>query len=83
MCGDTEKPTVNTALYGDLDGLLKDRSVSPNLHNPPNLVLDVGSGSFVGNRNSLCDDGGKCQRKVLLVACLGLLDNFCNNEWVR
>ena len=65
--------TINPRLNGLLDTEVKDLPLSPNLHNPPQLLLNLIRSSLIGGCSCLGDDGRECDEEIVLVTGLGLL----------
>jgi hypothetical protein len=58
------------------DFLVENASLPPNIHNSPQLSLDINRCSLVSNRSGIGNERGKGIEEILLVASFGLLYNF-------
>lgn len=68
--------TRYTSFDGSLNGLFKNAPISPDIHDSPDALLNLGRGAFVRSGSGFRKDGGEGHQKVLLMADFGLLTNL-------
>lgn len=73
-----EKLTIDPSLDSFLNRQLENLSLSPDLHNPPQLLLHLVRGALICAGRSFSDDGGKGDQEVVLTTGLRLLCDFCD-----